>query len=156
MVGKCWHPLTPHPSLYGPESEGFNQAEVESRNFSQDLQSIREGRHRPFCLQSFLSSSKSGAIETSPMQQTDECISNFMKALKRLYSLPILSIFTNRLCIAGGWERWGSFGISYIGMTNPIVVSTITVIPNAESLLLSKMLDLSLDTNKERHSLIET
>ena len=102
MVGKCWHPLTPHPSLYGPESEGFNQAEVESRNFSQDLQSIREGRHRPFSLQSFLSSSKSGAIETSPMQQTDECISNFMKALKRLYSLPILSIFTNRLCIAGG------------------------------------------------------
>ena len=41
-------------------------------------------------------------------------------------------------------------------MANPIGESTITAIPKAETLLLSRILDLLLDRNKERHSLIET
>ena len=41
-------------------------------------------------------------------------------------------------------------------MANPIGESTITAIHKAETLLLSRMLDLLLDRNKERYSLIET
>lgn len=64
--------------------------------------------------------------------------------------------FTSRLYLERGLKRLDTFGISYIGMANPIGESTITTIPKAETLLLSRMLDLLLDRNKERHSLIET
>ena len=67
-----------------------------------------------------------------------------------------LFFFTSRLYLERGLKRLDTFGISYIGMANPIGESTITAIPKAETLLLSRILDLLLDRNKERHSLIET
>ena len=58
--------------------EGFKRMEIKSSGVSKPLQIFVDPRHRPFCFQSFPSSSNLFILETASIQQRQGCFSNLL------------------------------------------------------------------------------
>ena len=76
-------------------------------------------RYRPFCFQSFPSSSSLCLLDTGSMQQMQGCFSNVCDSKKRICSSPI---FSNRQNLTQSFDRSRNVNFDNTSMANPVLV----------------------------------